>query len=156
MKTAQTLRNLPLTYAVAENNGQDHSYPHSNQSGALPGAMLWGLFELESPPGQAVSGQRACWCGVDRPRRHGVTRGCSAKERCRPCARFKKKVPAMDDKKREVADVIGIKSQLHVLLSNSSLTNFSFHCRAQICSCPHSVPEVAKKAEYTRKHKEVT
>lgn len=82
-----------LTYAVAENDGQNHSYPHGDQGGALPGAMFGWLLELESPSGQAVSGQRARRCGVNRPRRHGVTRGCCAEERCRSCARFKEEVP---------------------------------------------------------------
>lgn len=31
---------LSLTYAVAENDGQNHSYSHSDQGGALPGAMF--------------------------------------------------------------------------------------------------------------------
>lgn len=55
--------------------------------------MLRRLLELESPSGQAVSGQRASRSGVNRPRRHGVTRGRCAEERCRPGARFKKEVP---------------------------------------------------------------
>lgn len=29
-----------LTYAVAENNGENHSYPHSGQGRALPGAIF--------------------------------------------------------------------------------------------------------------------
>lgn len=91
---------LILTYAVAENDGQDHSYPHSDQGGALPGAVFRGLLEFESPSRQAVSGQRARRCGVNCPRCHGVTRGCCAKERCRSCARFKKKVPVEKKKKR--------------------------------------------------------
>lgn len=93
---------LSLTYAVAENDGQNHSYSHSDQGGALPGAMFRWLLELESPSGQAVSGQRACRCGVNRPCRHGVT-GCRcAKERCRSGARFKKKVPGEGGKKRKI------------------------------------------------------
>lgn len=83
-----------LTYAIAENNGENHSYPHSSQGRALPGAIFRWLLELESPSGQGVPGQRTSRCGVNRPRCHGVTRGGCAKERCRSCARFKKKVPA--------------------------------------------------------------
>lgn len=85
---------ISLTDAVAENDGQDHGDPHRRQGRALPGAVLGWLLELESPSGQRVSGQRACWGGVNRPRCHGVTRGGSAEERCRSRARFKKKMPA--------------------------------------------------------------
>lgn len=85
---------ISLTDAVAENDGQDHGDPHRRQGRALPGAVLGRLLELESPSGQRVSGQRARWGGVNRPRCHGVTRGGSAEERCRSRARFKKKMPA--------------------------------------------------------------
>lgn len=90
---------LSLTYAVAENDGQNHSYSHSDQGGALPGAVLRWFLEFESPSGQAVSGQRARWCGVNRPRCHGVTWGSCAKERCRSGARFKKKMPGERERK---------------------------------------------------------
>lgn len=85
---------ISLTYAVAENDGQDHGDAHRRQGRALPGAVLGRLLELESPSGQRVSGQRARWGGVNRPRCHGVTGGGSAEERCRSRARFKKKMPA--------------------------------------------------------------
>lgn len=85
---------IGLTYAIAENNGQNHGYPHSSQGRALPGAIFRWLLELESPSGQGVSGQRTCGCGVNCPCCHGVTRGGCAKERCWSCARFKKKMPA--------------------------------------------------------------
>lgn len=94
LETSSPRSDASLTYAVAQDDGQHHGYADGDQGGALPGAVFGWLLELESPSGQAVSGQRARRCGVDRPRCHGVTRGRCAKERCRSCARFKKKVPA--------------------------------------------------------------
>ena len=85
-----------LTYAVAENDGQHHSYAHSDHRGALPRAVFGRLLELEGPSGQAVPGQRARRRGVDGPRRHGVAGGCRTEERRRSCARLKKKVPAKE------------------------------------------------------------
>lgn len=95
---------ISLTYAIAENNGQNHSYSNSSQGRALPGAIFRWLLELEGPSGQSVSGKRACGCGVNRPRCHGITRGSCAKERCRSCARFKKKMPAEKGHKRAMSN----------------------------------------------------
>lgn len=91
---------IGLTYAIAENNGQNHSDSHSSQSRALPGTIFRWLLELESPSGQGVSGQRTCGCGVNRPRCHGVTRGSCTKERCWSCSCFKKKMPATTAQKQ--------------------------------------------------------
>lgn len=93
-KVADETSRLILTDAVAENDGQNHGDAHRDQGGALPGAVLRGLLELERPSGLAVSGQRARRRRVNRPRRHGVTGGRCAEERCRSRARLKKEVPA--------------------------------------------------------------
>lgn len=83
-----------LTDAVAEDDRQKHSDPNGNQSGALPGAVLGRLLELERSPGQAVPGQRTCRCGVNRSRRHGVAWGSCAKERCGARAGLKEEMPS--------------------------------------------------------------
>lgn len=87
-----------LTYAVGQNDGQHHGHAHRHQGRALPRTMFGRLLELEGPPGQAVSGQRPRGCGVHCSCCHGVTGGCRAKERCRPSARLKEKMPGREDK----------------------------------------------------------
>lgn len=111
---------ISLTYAVAENDGQNHGDPHRSQGRALPGAVLGRLLELESPPGQRVSGQRARRGGVNRPCRHGVTRGGSAEERCRSCSRFKKKMPAEKGRKSAVSED-ATKNENHLIKNNNFL-----------------------------------
>ena len=90
-----------LTYAVAEDDGQNHRDAHGDQGRALPRAVFGRLLELEGPSGEAVPGQRARRGRVHRPCRHGVTRGRGAEERSRSCARFKEEVPAGERKRKK-------------------------------------------------------
>lgn len=82
-----------VTYAVAEQDGQQDGHAHRAERRAPPRAVLGGLLELERASGERVPRQGSGGRGVHGAGRHGVARGRGAEERSRTCACLKEEVP---------------------------------------------------------------
>lgn len=62
-----TWSRLPgLTYEIRQQDGQEEGGSDGGEGGTFPAAVLGGLLQLESLPGERIAGQQAGWRGVNR------------------------------------------------------------------------------------------
>ena len=95
-----TWSQLPgLTYEICQQDGQEEGGSDGGEGGAFPAAVLGGLLQLESLPGERIAGQQAGWRGVNRSWGQRVSRGGAAKQGRASRGRLKEEVPAREEER---------------------------------------------------------